>query len=81
MLTVDDKNFLAFTMKEAREIADEFRNEYPNMNVLPVRSNVASTFFENHWMLVGDIGVVVFSSWFSHNRIGKKIAHNFANLL
>ena len=56
---MNDNNFLAFTIAEANEIAEEFRAEYPNMRVLPVRSNVKETFFENHWKLIGVTGAIV----------------------
>jgi hypothetical protein len=81
MLQMNDNNFLAFTIAEANEIAEEFRAEYPNMRVLPVRSNVKETFFENHWKLIGVTGAIVLGSWFNHTRIGKKITRDFANLL
>jgi hypothetical protein len=67
-LTINDFNFHNLTRAEAAQMDAELNSDYPNLRKVPKSSNASATFFQDHWILLGGLSVLVYSTWVGHNR-------------
>ena len=67
-LTINDFNFHNLTRAEAQQLGNELNSEYLNLRMVPKSSNSSAVFFQDHWILLGGLTVLVYSTWVGNNE-------------
>ena len=80
-IDINDINYHSLTKSEARDIQQELDSEYGTLEKFPVKSNVRSTFFENHWILIGSAALIFVSSMYKNNLNVSRARRDFGYLI